>query len=253
MLRYYDENNLLKPRRWIPYTGYRLYSVDQIPRLNRIVFLRDSGFNVAEITEPLNSWDDVKVIQLLENKRIQLAQNIQEQQQKNFQGSNLPWRILCRKKRYALQHHDQIRSPAVRYSLFGRLFPTIMQKAGSGKEMSAFAASRHIQITGDTFSIYHDAEYKETDVDVELCALVSRMEDSKDGFLFPEYRSEVPAWRAPWYPVHSVISQAHILRLHSGFKETVSFKCLGRAVRSSTAVRGMRKTRNITWSNYRFR
>lgn len=26
MLRYYDENNLLKPARTDPYTGYRLYS-----------------------------------------------------------------------------------------------------------------------------------------------------------------------------------------------------------------------------------
>lgn len=31
MLRYYDENNLLKPAKTDPFTGYRLYSVEQIP------------------------------------------------------------------------------------------------------------------------------------------------------------------------------------------------------------------------------
>ncbi len=132
MLRYYDENNLLKPAQVDPYTGYRLYSVDQIPRLNRIVFLRDSGFNVAEITESLNSWDDVKVIQLLENKRIQLAQNIQEQQQK-ISRIELALADLMQEKAICPAASRSNPFPAVRYSLFGRLFPTIMQKAGSGK------------------------------------------------------------------------------------------------------------------------
>ena len=29
--------------------GHRLYSVEQIPRLNKILYLRDSGLNVSEI------------------------------------------------------------------------------------------------------------------------------------------------------------------------------------------------------------
>ena len=35
MLRYYDENDLLKPAQTDPFSGYRLYSVEQIPRLQR--------------------------------------------------------------------------------------------------------------------------------------------------------------------------------------------------------------------------
>jgi len=38
MLRYYDETGLLKPAQIDKFTGYRLYSVDQIPTLHRIVF-----------------------------------------------------------------------------------------------------------------------------------------------------------------------------------------------------------------------
>ena len=36
MLRYYDEVGLLKPAQSDPWTGYRMYSVEQIPVLNRI-------------------------------------------------------------------------------------------------------------------------------------------------------------------------------------------------------------------------
>ena len=183
MLRYYDENHLLKPAQVDPYTGYRLYSVDQIPRLNRIVFLRDSGFNVTEITEALNSWDDGKVIQLLENKRIQLEQNIQEQQQK-ISRIELATADLMQEKS-DMPCSITIKSiPSCQVLSLRKIIPDYYAEGLLWKEMSAFAASRHIQITDDTFSIYHDTEYKETDVDVELCAIVSRMEDSKEGFLF---------------------------------------------------------------------
>ena len=49
MLRYYDEVGLLTPAEVDKWTGHRLYSVKQIPRLNKILYLRDSGLNVSEI------------------------------------------------------------------------------------------------------------------------------------------------------------------------------------------------------------
>ena len=48
-LRYYDEMDLLKPVRVDTFTGYRFYSVDQLPRLNRILALRDLGFSLEQI------------------------------------------------------------------------------------------------------------------------------------------------------------------------------------------------------------
>ena len=37
---------------------------------------------------------------------------------------------------------------------------------------------------GSTFSIYHDTEFRETDVDIELCAPVKEMGKAKDPFCF---------------------------------------------------------------------
>jgi DNA-binding transcriptional MerR regulator len=48
-LRYYDEMDLLKPVRVDTFTGYRFYSVDQLPRLNRILALKDLGFSLEQI------------------------------------------------------------------------------------------------------------------------------------------------------------------------------------------------------------
>ena len=48
-LRYYDEMGLLEPVRVDTFTGYRFYSADQLPRLNRILALKDLGFSLEQI------------------------------------------------------------------------------------------------------------------------------------------------------------------------------------------------------------
>jgi DNA-binding transcriptional MerR regulator len=48
-LRYYDEMDLLKPIRVDAFTGYRFYSAGQLPRLNRILALKDLGFSLEQI------------------------------------------------------------------------------------------------------------------------------------------------------------------------------------------------------------
>src|SRR5207253_4554648 len=46
MLRHYDRLGLLHPARVDPDTRYRYYSARQLPRLNRILALRDLGFSL---------------------------------------------------------------------------------------------------------------------------------------------------------------------------------------------------------------
>jgi DNA-binding transcriptional MerR regulator len=48
-LRFYDEMDLLKPVKVDAFTGYRFYSADQLPRLNRILALKDLGFALEQI------------------------------------------------------------------------------------------------------------------------------------------------------------------------------------------------------------
>src|SRR5512135_3550362 len=48
-LRFYDEMDLLKPIEVDRFTGYRYYEFDQLPRLYRILALKDLGFSLEEI------------------------------------------------------------------------------------------------------------------------------------------------------------------------------------------------------------
>jgi len=48
-LRYYDEMDILKPVKVDSFTGYRFYAADQLPRLNRLLALKDLGFSLEQI------------------------------------------------------------------------------------------------------------------------------------------------------------------------------------------------------------
>ena len=82
MLRYYDETGLLRPARVDSRTGYRLYETRQIPRLNQIIYLRDSGFNVAEIAAALEAEDEGLLAEQLDRKSGEIGAEIEACRQK---------------------------------------------------------------------------------------------------------------------------------------------------------------------------
>ncbi len=80
-LRHYDEIGLLKPVSVDSLTGYRYYSVAQLPRLNRILALKDLGFSLEQIDLVLT--DDLSLDQLrgmLKLKRAEVEQQLVEAQ-----------------------------------------------------------------------------------------------------------------------------------------------------------------------------
>jgi DNA-binding transcriptional MerR regulator len=79
MLRYYDESGLLPPAKTDPMTGYRMYTVEQIPILHRILFFRDTGFNVTETAEALSRWPHGTIDELLRKKREEISLVIQQE------------------------------------------------------------------------------------------------------------------------------------------------------------------------------
>jgi DNA-binding transcriptional MerR regulator len=55
LLRYYDELGLLKPAQLEHDSGYRYYSASQLPRLNRILVLKELGLSLEDIARVLDS------------------------------------------------------------------------------------------------------------------------------------------------------------------------------------------------------
>mgnify|MGYP003431227335 CR=1 FL=1 len=56
LLRFYDEIGLLTPAHADPQTGYRYYTVTQLPQLNRILVLKDLGFDLDQVRAQRHAW-----------------------------------------------------------------------------------------------------------------------------------------------------------------------------------------------------
>jgi len=83
LLRYYDEIGLLKPVHIEKFTGYRYYSAEQMPRLNRILALKDLGLSLDQIQRLLNdqvSTDEIQGMLML--KKAEIEQQVQEEIQR---------------------------------------------------------------------------------------------------------------------------------------------------------------------------
>src|SRR5258706_16021145 len=82
-LRYYDEIGLLKPVQVDNFTSYRYYSVEQLSRLNRILELKDMGFELVQIVQLLD--EEIPPDQLcgmLRLKLIEIRQRILAEQER---------------------------------------------------------------------------------------------------------------------------------------------------------------------------
>lgn len=83
MLRHYDHLGLLNPSQTDPFTGYRYYSASQLPRLNRILALRDLGFSLEQITGLLDEeLSTEQLLGMLKVKRAEVEEHIQHERAK---------------------------------------------------------------------------------------------------------------------------------------------------------------------------
>jgi DNA-binding transcriptional MerR regulator/effector-binding domain-containing protein len=81
-LRYYDEIGLLKPIQVDPETGYRFYTMDQLPYLHRILALKELGLGLTQISEILAEDVSPEALQgMLRLRQAQLQQHIQAEQE----------------------------------------------------------------------------------------------------------------------------------------------------------------------------
>ncbi|MFV0352048.1 MAG: MerR family transcriptional regulator [Oscillospiraceae bacterium] len=183
MLRYYDEMGLLKPQQTDAFTGYRLYSAAQIPLLNKIVFLRDLDFTVAQIADALQHWDDAFIKKLLQQKQAEMQTEIETAQNK-IKTIEQAKKDIGQEK-IEIHYNVAIKPiPACTALCLRQVMPNYYAEAELWKEMQAFAAHNKVQFCGNTFTIYHDADYHEEGIDMEICAPVTKLQTNQNGFVY---------------------------------------------------------------------
>lgn len=82
-LHYYDQLGLLQPVHVDRYSGYRFYSLDQLPQLNRILALKELGFSLDQVRRILAEEEVLSAEELhgmLRIKRAELRQLLDEEE-----------------------------------------------------------------------------------------------------------------------------------------------------------------------------
>lgn len=185
MLRYYDEIGLLKPKNIDAVTSYRFYSSSQIKDLNKIIFLRDLGFKTSEISYIITNWSENLIISQLNLKKTQIL-NVIEGEKEKLSKIELAKKDI-RSENLDINYNVFIKSvPSYKVLSLKRIVDNYYYEGHLWKEMFDFVIKNKITISdsSNTFAIYHDEEYKEKDVEIEICVPVNNLSANSNDFIF---------------------------------------------------------------------
>jgi DNA-binding transcriptional MerR regulator len=171
-LRLYDEMNLLKPAQIDKFTGYRYYSIEQLPRLNRILALKDLGLSLDQIGDLLKR--DLPPDQLRGMLMLKQAEIEQEMQAMQAQMRRVEARLdQIEREGQPPQYEVVIKSvEAQTIASCRRLVPDLSQmqdyRCGMFEALYRWLADQRVAVRDPELAIYHNTEYCEANIDMEL-------------------------------------------------------------------------------------
>ncbi len=174
-LHHYDELGLLKPARVDDGTEYRFYALEQLPRLHRIVVLKELGFSLKEISALLESASSDVIRAMLERKRAEVATRLEAERvrlgqlEARLRGldegappdydvtlKTLPPRKIF-SKRYFVPHLNQM-------DRYCEAFYT---------ELYAVLDAQGLEPAEAEFTLYHTDGFTEENIDVEVAVVLA--------------------------------------------------------------------------------
>lgn len=172
-LRYYDELGLLKPAQVDRFTGYRYYSADQLPRLNRLLVLKDLGFSLEQIMRLLDEeLSPVEIRGMLRLKQAEVQQRVDEEQAR-LARIEARLRFIEQEGKMPTQEVIIKKVEPQFVAAIRTIVPTYGDQGMLWGQLDVFLGQHKMNPVGPCLTIYYDTEYKESDVDLEVCEPVS--------------------------------------------------------------------------------
>lgn len=177
-LRHYDDLSLLKPAFTDPESDYRYYAIEQLPRLNRIVALKDLGLTLDQIARLLEDGSDISAEHLrgmLLLREAEIAQRIHSEE------AQLQ-RVAARLRQ--IEHEGRVTPyEVVRKAVGAQVVATIRATVPRLEDMTAYRCSMYTELydwlrqhdivpSGHELAFYHATEYIDHDIDMELGVVV---------------------------------------------------------------------------------
>ena len=180
-LRYYDDQNLLKPKSVDVETGYRYYEASQIADVHRILALRNMGFSIEEIRKILNGKSEKD---LLQQKKQQIITEISQLTAKLAQiESYLSVEELDSESLVLIKSLPKVTVATMekRIESYDELFDCMPQMGEEMERLGCVCAEPDY-----CFTHYLEPGYKEEDILIEACEAVMEAKEESELVQFKE-------------------------------------------------------------------
>jgi predicted transcriptional regulator YdeE len=187
-LRYYSNLGLLKPA-WIDrFTAYRYYTAEQLPRLNRILALKDLGFSLEQIKQLLS--EDLTYAEMrgmMRLKQAELERSIQDEQARL---ARVAARLEQIEQEGALPAYDVVLKEVPPQQVIGirAVVPGFRYLPPLFDELHGYLRAQNAppETSDPRLAIYYDPDYHDQGVDVEVAVPLSRGLPGEPPFLVHE-------------------------------------------------------------------
>ncbi len=185
-LRHYDELGLLKPAEVDRFTDYRYYALEQLPRLNRILALKDLGLSLEQIKTLLqHEMPADRLRHMLADKRADIEKQLREEQARLA-------RVEARLRQIEHEGEPQrqfdvvMKATDMQYVAVCRsIVPHLVQmsdlREGVLAQVYAFLSQHHINPVGPELFQYFNEGWTEDDIDMGAGVAL----DAKQGRTLP--------------------------------------------------------------------
>lgn len=172
MLRHYDKMGLLEPKEVDKFTGYRYYTLDQLPRLNRILALKDLGLSLEEIAQLIeNDLSPQQLRGMLLMKQAQIKQALVEEHRRLQRVANRLRQIETEEQPSPYEMLIKDIEPMTLVTTRA-VVPTMdempVYRCGMFEEVHSWLEMYGIASCAPEVMLYHFWEYREEDIEIEV-------------------------------------------------------------------------------------
>lgn len=176
-LRYYDDLGLLKPVEVDRFTGYRYYAYDQLPRLHRILALKDLGLSLEQIARLLAQ--DLPAAELRGMLRLKWSELREHVQDELGKLERVEARLRQIEQENNMSNYDVVvkRLDPILVAGVRAIIPAYPQQGHLWDELETYLKQQNTSPAGACLTIYHADE---PEIDAEVCEPLGRAVPASD-------------------------------------------------------------------------
>ena len=187
-LHHYDELGLLTPAHIDEENGYRYYATNQLFRLHEIIALRQMGFSIQEISAIVDGHNIPGIFAQRKTELESEAQNVTDQlfrlnhyinEQK--EGRAMNYQAVIKEIPSYTVYSEKCTVP--NYAALNEIMPALGEKVGKANPGIKCVEPDYC------YNVYLDGEYRDTNINVEICQAVETRGKDGGGIVFKDMTS----------------------------------------------------------------